>query len=124
MANQCLPVIYLALIEYQSSRLKRSVIAVAAMCYVLQDSEAEARSSGVILNIQPKRNEWLQRVKARFPQLDLESSYSLADTLWSKKFQSNREENRIWPLPQFSSQKQQEETISKFSQLSIGQIEG
>jgi len=59
MANQCLPVIYLALIEYQSSRLKRSVIAVAAMCYVLQDSEAEARSSGVILNIQPKRNEWL-----------------------------------------------------------------
>jgi len=56
MANQCLPVIYLALIEYQPSRLKRSVIAVAAMCYILQESESAARSSGVILNIQPKRD--------------------------------------------------------------------
>ena len=39
IANNTLPVIHYALIDYESCRVKRSVIAVAAICYVLQDLE-------------------------------------------------------------------------------------
>jgi hypothetical protein len=75
LANMAVPLLHFALSQYNLSRLRYSSLAIAAVCYIIQENAEAAK----VREIKQARDKWLSILITKFEDIDPKEVF---ETLW------------------------------------------